>query len=48
MPCDKNALFDFLNVLNEDLNKKIILVAAGGTSGFGSGLMIDTKTKPGQ
>jgi hypothetical protein len=32
MPCDKNALFDFLSVLNEDLNKKITLVAAGGTA----------------
>ena len=32
MPCDKNALFDFLSVLNEDLTKKITLVAAGGTA----------------
>jgi hypothetical protein len=32
MPCDKSALFDFLSVLNEDLPKKIILVAAGGTA----------------
>jgi hypothetical protein len=32
MPCDKNALFDFLSVLNEDLTRKITLVAAGGTA----------------
>ena len=32
MPCDKSALFDFLEVLNEGLTKKIILVAAGGTA----------------
>ena len=32
MPCDKSALFDFLDVLNEDLTKKIILVAVGGTA----------------
>jgi hypothetical protein len=32
MPCDKSALFDFLSVLNEDLTKKITLVAAGGTA----------------
>jgi hypothetical protein len=32
MPCDKSALFDFLSVLNEDLKKKITLVAAGGTA----------------
>ena len=32
MPCDKSALFDFLSVLNEDLAKKITLVAAGGTA----------------
>ncbi len=32
MPCDKSALFDFLSVLNEDLPKKITLVAAGGTT----------------
>lgn len=32
MPCDKNALFDVLSVLNEDLTKKITLVAAGGTA----------------
>ncbi|MGD6934001.1 MAG: DUF6036 family nucleotidyltransferase [Candidatus Bathyarchaeia archaeon] len=32
MPCDKTALFDFLSVLNEDLTKKITLVAAGGTA----------------
>jgi hypothetical protein len=32
MPCDKSALFDFLSVLNEDLPKKITLVAAGGTA----------------
>ena len=30
MPCDKSALFDFLSVLNEDLTKKITLVAAVG------------------
>jgi len=32
MPCDKSALFDFLSVINEDLTKKITLVAAGGTA----------------
>lgn len=32
MPCDKSALFDCLSVLNEDLPKKITLVAAGGTA----------------
>ncbi len=32
MPCNKSALFDFLSVLNEDLIKKITLVAAGGTA----------------
>lgn len=32
MPCDKSVLFDFLNVLNEDLSNKITLVAAGGTA----------------
>jgi hypothetical protein len=32
MPCDKSTLFDFLSVLNEDLTKKITLVAAGGTA----------------
>ena len=32
MPCDRSALFDFLSVLNEDLTKKITLVAAGGTA----------------
>ena len=32
MPCDKSALLDFLEVLNEDLTRKITLVAAGGTA----------------
>ncbi len=32
MPCDKTALFEFLEVLNGDLTKKITLVAAGGTA----------------
>ena len=32
MPCDKSTLFDFLSVLNEDLTRKITLVAAGGTA----------------
>jgi hypothetical protein len=32
MPCDKSALLDFLEVLNEDLARKITLVAAGGTA----------------
>ncbi len=32
MPCNKSALFDLLEVLNEDLTKKITLVAAGGTA----------------
>jgi len=32
MPCDKTALLEFLEVLNEDLTRKITLVAAGGTA----------------
>jgi ABC-type phosphate transport system auxiliary subunit len=32
MPCDKSALLDFLEVLNDDLTRKITLVAAGGTA----------------
>jgi hypothetical protein len=32
MPCDKNALLEFLEVLNESLTKKTTLVAAGGTA----------------
>ncbi len=32
MPCDKSALFDFLSILNDDLTRKIILVAVGGTA----------------
>jgi hypothetical protein len=32
MPCDKSALLEFLDVINEDLTKKITLVAAGGTA----------------
>jgi hypothetical protein len=32
MPCDKSALLDFLEVINEGLPKKITLVAAGGTA----------------
>jgi hypothetical protein len=32
MPCDKSALLDFLEVLNDDLTKKVTLVAAGGTA----------------
>lgn len=32
MPCDKTALFDLLEVLDEDLAKKITLVAVGGTA----------------
>ena len=32
MPCDKTALFDFLEAIDEDLTKKITLVAAGGTA----------------
>ena len=32
MPCDKTSLLDFLSVLDEDLSKKITLVAAGGTA----------------
>ena len=31
MPCDKTALFDFLEVLSEDLTKKITLIAVGNT-----------------
>jgi hypothetical protein len=32
MLCDKSALLDVLEVLNEDLTRKIILIAAGGTA----------------
>lgn len=32
MPCDKNALLEFLEAINESLTRKIILVAAGGTA----------------
>lgn len=32
MPCDKTTLLEFLEVINEDLSKKITLVAAGGTA----------------
>ncbi len=32
MPCDKNALIEFLEVLNDDLTKKVTLVAVGGTA----------------
>jgi len=32
MPCDKNALLEFLEVLNDDLTKKVTVVAAGGTA----------------
>jgi hypothetical protein len=32
MPCDKRALLDYLEVINEGLTKKITLVAAGGTA----------------
>ena len=32
MPCDKKLLLEFLEVLNDDLTKKITLVAAGGTA----------------
>ena len=32
MPCDKSALLEFLEVLNDDLTRKITLVAAGGTA----------------
>jgi len=32
MPCNKKALFDLLEVLNEDLSKKITLIAVGGTA----------------
>jgi len=32
MPCDKKALFEFLEVINESLSRKITLVAAGGTA----------------
>lgn len=32
MQCDKTALLDFLSVLDEDLTKKITLIAAGGTA----------------
>jgi hypothetical protein len=32
MPCDKSLLLEFLEILNDDLTKKITLVAAGGTA----------------
>lgn len=32
MPCDKTALLEFLEVINEDIAKKITLVAVGGTA----------------
>lgn len=32
MPCDKSALLEFLEAINDDLTKKITLVAAGGTA----------------
>ena len=32
MPCDKSLLLEFLEVLNDDLTKKVTLVAAGGTA----------------
>ena len=32
MPCDKSVLFEFLEVLNDDLTRKVTLVAAGGTA----------------
>jgi hypothetical protein len=32
MPCDKSALLEFLDAINEDLTKKITLIAAGGTA----------------
>ena len=32
MPCDKTSLLDFLEIINEDLAKKITLVAVGGTA----------------
>jgi hypothetical protein len=32
MPCDKSTLLEFLEVLNEELTKKVTLVAVGGTA----------------
>lgn len=32
MPLDKSVLLDFLNILNEELDKRITLVAVGGTA----------------
>ena len=32
MPLDKNMLFDFLEILDDELRKKITLIAAGGTA----------------
>ena len=32
MSCDKSALLEFLEAINDDLTKKITLVAAGGTA----------------
>ncbi|MCW4045406.1 MAG: DUF6036 family nucleotidyltransferase [Candidatus Bathyarchaeota archaeon] len=32
MPCDKKLLLEFLEALNQDLTRKITLVAAGGTA----------------
>jgi hypothetical protein len=32
MPCDKTALFDLLEILNAELDRKIALIAVGGTA----------------
>jgi hypothetical protein len=32
MHCDKKALLDFLEIINESLTKKTTLIAAGGTA----------------
>jgi hypothetical protein len=32
MPCNKSALFEFLEVLSEELTKRISLIAVGGTA----------------
>src|SRR5208283_5563491 len=32
MPCDKSALFEFLEVVSEELTKRITLIGVGGTA----------------
>ena len=32
MPCDKSALFEFIEVVSEELTRRITLIAVGGTA----------------